>query len=112
MRLVSIDSFIEEQKIQHLDFLKIDAEGYEYFVLLGARQTFMSKRPKGILALHPSGIKANGNDLNSIYRFLKEVGYCMFYDGKFLTENEFCAYTILFDVFLIPEEKSVNFVSA
>jgi FkbM family methyltransferase len=106
VKLVSIDSFLADQNLQNVDFVKIDAEGYEYFVLLGAKKTFTSKRPTGILALHPAGIKANGNTLQDIYRFLEEVNYRALYKDRFLTEQEFCSYNNLFDVYLLPNEKS------
>jgi FkbM family methyltransferase len=37
-RLTTLDRYCEENAIGHIDFLKIDSEGNEYNILLGARQ--------------------------------------------------------------------------
>ena len=38
------DQFAEENRIQSIDFLKIDTEGHDYDVLAGARQLLVSNR--------------------------------------------------------------------
>jgi FkbM family methyltransferase len=43
---VTIDSFMREQKITKLDFLKLDIEGSEHEVLTGGRNTLSRDRPQ------------------------------------------------------------------
>lgn len=36
VKVITLDSYCQKNKINHIDFLKIDVEGHEYFVLKGA----------------------------------------------------------------------------
>jgi FkbM family methyltransferase len=104
VKIVSLDNFVSSKSLKKLDFIKIDAEGYEYNVLEGAIETFNTLRPKGILALHPEGIKSNGNSLNDIYDTLERVNYEIIYEKRQFSREEFCKKNELFDVHLIPKQ--------
>jgi len=103
--ITSIDAFVRKEELKQVDFIKIDAEGYELSVLKGATQTFASFRPNGILALHPRGIASNGDSLSTIYEFLTAQHYKMLLNGVHLSQQEFCSKEDLFDVHLIPAER-------
>lgn len=47
--LSTLDAFVKEQQIASIDVLKIDTEGNEYQVLLGAKQTLARKKIKYIV---------------------------------------------------------------
>jgi len=50
---ITLDSWVEETKLPHLDFLKMDVEGYERKVLLGGMRTLQHFKPKmGICIYH------------------------------------------------------------
>lgn len=42
---VDLDTFVQEQGIAKVDFIKIDTEGWEYFVLQGAMKLILRDRP-------------------------------------------------------------------
>jgi len=42
IRLVCLDDFVQQQKISHIDLVKIDVEGWERQVLLGGKYAFSS----------------------------------------------------------------------
>lgn len=42
----TLDAFVEEQKLSHIDFIKIDVEGYEREVLRGMQKTLQAHRPR------------------------------------------------------------------
>jgi FkbM family methyltransferase len=66
-----------------VDLLKIDTDGYDYKVLRGARQTILGARPIIVFELSPPYIMAQGEDVLSVFRFLRELGYrkALFYDN-------------------------------
>jgi len=102
VKITSVDNFVGANKINKINFIKIDAEGYECSVLKGAEQTFKEFRPVGILALHPLGIESNGDSLGEIFDFLQKINYKIVYKDNLLGRNEFCSKNNLFDVHLIP----------
>ena len=48
IEVVSLDSYLSDKKDYVVDFLKIDTEGFEYEVLLGAKQTIQMHKPNAI----------------------------------------------------------------
>ena len=48
VEVTTLDSFIEENKIESIDLLKIDTEGFEYSVISGCLQSIKSNRIKAI----------------------------------------------------------------
>ncbi len=71
----SVDSFMEENKIPHLDFIKSDIEGSEIALIKGARQSIINHTPKMALAIYHSL-----HDLIEIPLLLKEInpGYSLY----------------------------------
>lgn len=54
----TIDAFVEERKLDSVDYLKIDTEGYEKQILRGAEQTIRKWSPViGVSAYHLKGDK-------------------------------------------------------
>lgn len=43
--MVTIDSFVEEHKIEKVDFIKMDTEGYERNIIMGAAKTIRRFSP-------------------------------------------------------------------
>jgi FkbM family methyltransferase len=76
----TLDSFTQNKNIEFPDFIKIDVEGHEYKVLLGAKNTIKSSKPilfieiihtlKGRTFIH--------QDYKRIFSFLEEMGYLSF----------------------------------
>lgn len=98
VKITSIDNFIRNRPLERVDFIKIDAEGFEYNVLLGCRHLFTQLKPHGILALHPNGIVSNGNSLEQIYDFMQEMNYELLFEEKPISREAFCSRNDLFDV--------------
>ncbi|MFN3188083.1 MAG: FkbM family methyltransferase [Candidatus Paceibacteria bacterium] len=87
--IVNIDTFTQKQKISittldielenvidKLDFIKIDVEGYEYEVLLGANNLITKFKPKILLEFSPSIYLHKNEDLGlNILKFLKGHNY-------------------------------------
>lgn len=96
--LISVDEFVQDQKLNRLDFIKIDAEGNEHKVLLGMTETILRFQPKIILALHPKAILEAGSSLPEIWSFLTEHNMIVSNEKGQISEGYFCDQNDLFDV--------------
>jgi FkbM family methyltransferase len=101
----SLDEFVKEQQIPNVSLIKIDAEGSELQVLLGARELLLSQRPNVILAVHPRLIRNNNNQPLDVFKLISELQYETYYKGYLLNEANFCAIDDFFDVHLTPIKK-------
>jgi len=99
--LTSVDEFVKEKGIR-VDCLKIDVEGAELDVLIGARETFLNHRPVARLGLHPPFIIQNGHSLEDIWQILADYRMNIIFEGKAAEKDWFCSQHALFDVNLIP----------
>jgi FkbM family methyltransferase len=61
-----------------LDLLKIDTDGFEYDVLLGARVTLARLRPALFFELDPGLLRWGGRDPEQLLALLEEMGYRAF----------------------------------
>ena len=53
---ISIDRFVAEKGIEHVDFLKLDVEGMELAALQGARQILQRDKPRLAVCLYHKGV--------------------------------------------------------
>jgi len=79
-RLVSLDDYVQESGIRSVDFLKIDTDGHDIEVILGAKQMLRAQEVLGICveaqmhgASHPYS-----NTFSNIDRLLREWGFSLF----------------------------------
>jgi FkbM family methyltransferase len=71
----TIDTYCEMSAIEHIDLLKIDVEGAEYQVMLGAEGMLRAKNIACVIFEFGQTTFDMGNDPEQIERFLKDVGY-------------------------------------
>jgi FkbM family methyltransferase len=79
---IVLDSFILENSIQHVDFIKVDVEGAELFVLNGGLKTIERDRPIMILELLRKWSAQFGYHPNQVFSILKNLEYSMFAIGN------------------------------
>lgn len=71
--LVTLDS---ELKVSgEISFIKIDVEGFEMHVLLGAEHTIRQHKPQLLIELHPGLVEQYSYTIEDIFQFLKINGY-------------------------------------
>ncbi|MCI8341770.1 MAG: FkbM family methyltransferase [Firmicutes bacterium] len=88
MEIIDIDSFVEEQKIERVDFAKIDTEGFEEKVIAGMKNVISKFRP--VL-----WIEVGCESFENVFENLEAKGYKVVdIEG--------------FNVLFFPEEKSTN----
>lgn len=76
-KLRKLDNFVKENNIETIDFVKIDTEGNEYFVLKGGKETL--PKIKYIQFEYGGTYTDCGKKLSDVYSILKEGGFKYFY---------------------------------
>lgn len=71
----SLDSFLHQAGIQKLDFIKLDVDGNELNVLLGARASIAASKPVIMLELAPYVYEQNPAAFDDLLRLLWDSGY-------------------------------------
>ena len=88
IKIISLDYFIEKKKIEYVDILKIDTEGYELNVLKG-----LSKHNKKIKLVyfehHYDDMIIKNYKFGNIHQLLKSCGFDMIKKSKMLFRKSF-----------------------
>lgn len=85
-KVITIDQFMSEEKVKHVDFIKIDAEGSEYDILCGAKKLLMlDNAPIIFLESFDLALNKFGTDSKSVVKLLKSFQYRVF-DIKNMSE--------------------------
>jgi len=72
----TIDHFCEENNVNGLDFMKIDTEGWEYFVLRGGVNTIKRYKPEILMEWNAQNMEQCGVNKDVFMRFITdELGY-------------------------------------
>lgn len=81
--LITLDDYLEDKPITHLDFIKVDIDGHEFKFLKGAEKTINKFRPVLLLEVnHLNYIKA-GVSVEEFFTYLvSKLGYRLFDEFK------------------------------
>jgi FkbM family methyltransferase len=74
VRTVRLDTYLREQRVEHVDFLKIDIEGFDLFAL----HTFPweTLHPKAVVCeFEDNKTTRLGHDVHDIARYIEQQGY-------------------------------------
>lgn len=74
----TIDSYFEQNKISTIDLLKIDCEGFDYYVLKGAVKCLENKKIKIIQFEYGDGWQLSGGTITSAAIYLSGFGYKLY----------------------------------
>jgi len=75
VRVKTLDTFAEEERIDHVDLIQMDVEGYEYRVIKGARKVLSRDSPWLFVEIHPSMIAEYGDNAELFLQELSSLGY-------------------------------------
>ena len=75
VQLRRLDDVVDDLRIDRLDLLKADIEGWELRMLTGARATLARFRPALLVELSPAALARAGDDLDGVRRLLEPLGY-------------------------------------
>lgn len=74
----TLDNFVKDQAISKIDFLKIDTEGSELNVLMGAQQSLAQGRIRQIQFEYGGTYKDAKITLRQVYTLLRKNGFKIF----------------------------------
>ena len=81
--LASLDALIEEYRIDVVDLIKIDIEGFEVNALRSASKALQSHKIKKLLIeIHPLQLKRLGQSEKDLFSLLQDHGYYYKHDGE------------------------------
>ena len=94
IKTISIDKYCKKNKINHIDFLKIDTQGNEYEVLQSAKKYLKKNKIKLIkieITFLNNKKKSNSNNLFKILNFISKFKYNLIgiSDQKFIENKLF-----------------------
>ena len=70
-----MDSFIDAQNINKVHFMKIDTEGWELYILLGAKKMIMRDLPIILMEFNEINMSQCNVLKKEVESFLTEIGY-------------------------------------
>lgn len=73
-----LDEYVNENKIEKIDFIKIDVEGAEYLVLKGAENVLKKYSPVIMLELYEFHTKCFGYSPEELINYLGDLGYRLY----------------------------------
>ncbi|TAH30659.1 MAG: FkbM family methyltransferase [Cytophagales bacterium] len=72
---MTLDSFVANQNIDKIHFIKIDVEGFEMNVLKGGSETLTKMKPQMFIELVDNHLKRQNTSSKEVILFLKNIGY-------------------------------------
>lgn len=78
--MTTIDKFVADQNFRRLDFLKIDVEGYEPFVIDGGLYAIQEYRPDIYIEITPKWFQDRGRSASELFGRLTSIGYQLLFD--------------------------------
>jgi FkbM family methyltransferase len=77
-KFVTLDSFFNEQKLQGIDFMKIDVEGHEFEVLEGGKETIAQFKPIIFMEFNELTRTLSHRSMKMFEDFFEGQGYSLF----------------------------------
>ena len=87
----TLDTFIKDRDIRRIDFLKIDVEGFELFVLKGAENSILKYKPLIYCEIMEKWTSRYGYKPHDIFNYLNSHGYKVYHidEKKQIVEYDF-----------------------
>jgi FkbM family methyltransferase len=81
-----LDEILSRLEWGRVDFLKVDAQTYDLYVLQGSEATVCSRRPVIFVEVSPYWMRRTGYDYREIYQFLQRMDYTVFEPHRSLVD--------------------------
>lgn len=78
----TLDKFVSDKGIQHIDLIKVDIQGGEIGFIEGGRNTLTTMKPALVMEVSASDLAALGRQPADLVRLIQQQGYRAFAFGK------------------------------
>lgn len=75
VNLVTLDEYLKTRQLPRLDFIKIDVEGHETDVILGARESIDNHKPLIYVEVEERHLMPQGRSVRGFCDLMREIGY-------------------------------------
>jgi hypothetical protein len=111
---IRLDDFVKNKKLKRVDFIKIDTDGHEIDVLLGAKEILFNFRPIIVFECGHYLLKEKGHTPKDHLDFFQEFDYLLYNlknDKKLDLDNILNEVPSLstIDILAVPKVKGVSF---
>jgi FkbM family methyltransferase len=79
IEVTTLDNYVKEKNVTHLNLVKIDVEGFEYNVLKGGVKTLDTFRPIFFIELDDSNLREQKSSASKLIAFLEDKNYSIFH---------------------------------
>jgi len=79
IKIRPLNVFVKENNINKLNIIKIDVEGFEMNVLIGAKQILLNYKPKLFIEIDENNLKINHSSPLEIINLLFSFGYTIYH---------------------------------
>jgi len=88
--VITIDQLVQNSKVERIDLLKIDVDGYDFKVLCGATNSIARFKPVVFCELCEYALNAQNDSIADIFKLFDSLGYICEneQDGTLLTLNQ------------------------
>lgn len=88
IEIKTLDSF----NFKKLDFIKIDVQGYEKFVLNGAKDTINRCKPTLIIEMEDHQLKRFNYGVTELFELIRDLGYHIYFLDYFYPSDHVCVH--------------------
>lgn len=83
VQVINGDKWIKENNIEHVDFMKIDVEGFEWNVISGLLETIKRDRPRILIEWDLNYLKYSGDSTEEWQKFIEDLGYQIYQINRY-----------------------------
>lgn len=90
VNITTLDKFISDIQLQKIDWIKIDVEGFEYEVILGAKNLIKQFRPNFFIEINDENLRDQNSSAKDVILFFEQENFNIFsaLDFKPITSND------------------------
>lgn len=107
VKSITLDSLLDEiPEWKKVDYIKVDVEGYEPFVIQGGKKLIQKHRPVIQLEVVDSHLSRNGFDSVKLVKMVEELGYiAQLSNGRKINTDTETAKDWRGDIFFLPKKE-------